>query len=68
MTKRYAHLGPDHLHNEVANLGFSAHWNPGQAVGARNGGKALVMQIDKPNSMAGLKHYSYWQKRVMWWQ
>jgi site-specific recombinase XerD len=25
MTERYAHLGPDHLHNAVANLGFSAH-------------------------------------------
>jgi len=26
MTERYAHLGPDHLHNAVANLGFSAHF------------------------------------------
>ena len=25
MTERYAHLGADHLHNAVANLGFSAH-------------------------------------------
>ncbi len=30
MTERYAHLGPDHLHNAVANLGFSAHENSGQ--------------------------------------
>ena len=26
MTERYAHLGPDHLHNAVANLGFSAQF------------------------------------------
>ena len=25
MTERYAHLGLDHLHNAVANLGFYAH-------------------------------------------
>ena len=42
MTERYAHLGPDHLHNAVANLGFSAHFQhteiPGRAVVTRNGG------------------------------
>ena len=26
MTERYAHLAPDHLHQVVANLGFSAHF------------------------------------------
>ena len=26
MTERYAHLAPDHLHDAVANLGFSAHF------------------------------------------
>ena len=25
MTERYAHLAPDHLHDAVDNLGFSAH-------------------------------------------
>ena len=26
MTERYAHLTPDHLHNAVDNLGFSARF------------------------------------------
>ena len=26
MTERYAHLAPDHLHDAVANLGFSAQF------------------------------------------
>jgi site-specific recombinase XerD len=25
MTERYAHLAPDHLHDAVARIGFSAH-------------------------------------------
>ena len=33
MTERYAHLAPDHLHDAVANLGFSAH----RRVGADRG-------------------------------
>ena len=41
MTERYAHLGPDQLHNAVANLGFSAHFqhseNLKQAVVGQNG-------------------------------
>ena len=36
MAERYAHLAPDHLHNAVANLGFSSQFhlteNPQEAV------------------------------------
>ena len=41
MTERYAHLAPDHLHDVVSNLGFSAHFqhseNLKQAVVGQNG-------------------------------
>ena len=41
MTERYAHLAPDHLHNAVNNLGFSAHFQhtekPKEAVIYQNG-------------------------------
>ena len=41
MTERYAHLAPDHLHQVVADRGFSAHFqhseNPLTAVVSRNG-------------------------------
>jgi site-specific recombinase XerD len=41
MTERYAHLTPDHLHQVVANRGFSAHFqhseNPLTAVVSKNG-------------------------------
>ena len=40
-TERYAHLAPDHLHDVVSNLGFSAHFqhseNLKQAVVGQNG-------------------------------
>ena len=29
MTEKYAHLAPDHLHQVVANSGFSAHLRGG---------------------------------------
>ena len=41
MTERYAHLAPDHLHDAVANLGFSAHFqhteHPIREVASQNG-------------------------------
>ncbi len=41
MTERYAHLAPDHLHQVVANRGFSARFqhteNPLTAVVSKNG-------------------------------
>ena len=41
MTERYAHLAPDHLHDAVNNLGFSARFQhtekPKQAVLYQNG-------------------------------
>ncbi len=41
MTERYAHLAPDHLHNAVDNLGFSARFQhtekPKKAVLCQNG-------------------------------
>ncbi|HIL83664.1 MAG TPA: hypothetical protein EYG52_09155 [Pseudomonadales bacterium] len=41
MTERYAHLAPDHLHQVVGNLKFSAHFqhsaNPLKAAGSKNG-------------------------------
>ena len=41
MTERYAHLAPDHLHNAVANLGFSSQFhlteNLQEVVASQNG-------------------------------
>ena len=41
MTEKYAHLAPDHLHDVVSNLGFSAHFqhseNLKQVVIGQNG-------------------------------
>lgn len=41
LPERYAHLAPDHLHDVVSNLGFSAHFqhseNLKQAVVGQNG-------------------------------
>ena len=41
MTERYADLAPDHLHDAVDNLGFSARFqhteNPKKAVLCQNG-------------------------------
>ena len=41
MTERYAHLAPDHLHDAVDNLGFSARFQhtekPKKAVLSQNG-------------------------------
>ena len=45
MTERYAHLAPDHLHDAVASLGFSAHLqhtnNLEQKRASKNGLKAV---------------------------
>ena len=30
MTERYTHLAPDHLHDAVASLGFSARFQHGE--------------------------------------
>ena len=45
MTERYAHLAPDHLHDAVASLGFSAQFqhttNSEQKGASENGLKVL---------------------------
>ena len=48
MTERYAHLAPDHLHNAVANLGFSSQFhlteNTQEAVVYQNGLNTLFFE------------------------
>ena len=45
MTERYAHLAPDHLHDAVASIKFSAHFqhtnNSEQKQVSENGLKAV---------------------------
>ena len=45
MTERYAHLAPDHLHDAVASIKFSAHFqhtnNSEQKRASENGLKAV---------------------------
>ncbi len=45
MTERYAHLAPDHLHDAVASIKFSAHFqhtnNSEQNGASENGLKAV---------------------------
>ena len=45
MTERYAHLAPDHLHDAVASIKFSAHFqhttNSEQKEASENGLKAV---------------------------
>ena len=46
MTERYAHLAPDHLHNAVANLGFSSQFHL-----TENSQEAVVYQSDLNTSV-----------------